>query len=174
MRSPLPASYDFVAFARHGTLELVADVETRVTSGPTDSPRDRLERDRLAGLLRHLHPSLSPFLLAVDLDLGPHAPVRLASADERGAVHVALHDDHATLSLPYWTSDSGARVTLRHAWEYLKIVRQERHVDVYDVQEERLVDLSRDYDRVLAGYLASAGRLAELVTERRLEATPPT
>jgi hypothetical protein len=160
MRAPLIASYDFVAFTRRGDLDLVADVESRVTAGP-GSAGDRDARDGLAQKLRDLHPSLEPYRLAVDVDLGPHAPVRLSSAEERGSVHLALHDDHVMIGLPYWPSERGTRVTLRHAWEYLKLIRRERRHDVYDVQEERLVDLTHDFEGVVASYLRSSRRVRE-------------
>lgn len=165
--SPMSASYDFVVLPRRNDMDLIDDVESRVVDPPAGFPHERAARDAMVSLLRDLHPSLEPFMHAVDLDLGPQAPTRLVGPDGRGAVHVAVHDDHVTVSMPYWESEDAARVTLRHAWEYFKVIRLELPFEIYDVQDSRIVDPTRDFEEVLASYLLSAGRVRDAATNER-------
>lgn len=88
--------------------------------------------------------------------------IELEPDDDTG-IQITLWDDTADITFPEGYPEDEAPEVLRRAWDYLTLLQQTGGFAVYDPQLEEIVDLSTDFDTVLAQYSSEATSTYEKV-----------
>jgi hypothetical protein len=167
-------SYDFHLFRRVAGEDPLTTARAQGEDedlGPPDPDVERIKKAVADALVAQ-----NPGLEAFDFDYEEIGRFHDISADEarqlyghielncpeRGnGIQVTLFDHTASITLPYWHSDSAtAKEAMTEIWGYLRIMCREGGFLAYDPQLDRVLDLSQDFDQVTSTYLQTARRLA--------------
>jgi hypothetical protein len=131
-------------------------------AGPID-PAAEAWKQKLVGALRAANPAFEPFAFdhaeiartrgtSVDEARRQWRHVELNGPDDSNGIQITIHDDHANLTVPYWHRDAAARDTWAEIWKYLQALERAGELRSYDPQLEKVLDLDRDLDAVMAMY----------------------
>lgn len=91
--------------------------------------------------------------------------LELNGPEDGNGIQIALYDDTADLTVPYWHHGEDARRTVWEVWRYLEVLEREGGFVTYDPQLERVLDLGTDLDAVLAGYARGTAHLSRAVLQ---------
>jgi hypothetical protein len=67
-------------------------------------------------------------------------------------IQITLHDDTASVTLPYWHEAVTARQVWLRAWSYLQVLEREGGFRTYDPQLEVVLDLTSSIETLLDQY----------------------
>jgi len=166
-------SYDFRAFRPKPGEDPLVTAESDAESeelAPIDPAKEASKR-RVADALIAKNPTLEIFELdyeeiakfekiSVEEARLRHRHLELNGPGEGGnGIQIALFDDEASISVPYWHSGDKANKTFQEIWEYLEIITRETGYLVYDPQFGRILNLSQDFAEVLSRYVGVVGHV---------------
>lgn len=144
-----------------------------VDPGPSKAAAE-VTNGRIATALATLDPTLEVFAFKHE-ELARLAEITLeearrrwrhyeiASPNEGTGIQVVLHDDWATVSVPYLHSGPAAESVLATTWEYTRVVASMGSYFAFDRQIGRFLDFEADYDTFFAAYTAAEGETSELM-----------
>jgi hypothetical protein len=113
-----------------------------VNAGPIDA--EGLARKKpLVAALQALNPALLPCVV-----LG----CRHIELEDLNGVLLLLHDDAASVTVPYGHQADVAGVVWSKIWRYLEVLHEQGQFLIYDSHLDRVVDLSADREAVVASY----------------------
>lgn len=94
-----------------------------------------------------------PMLTAETHDAGPtEAHVELGVPEDESGLQILVFADAAYVHLPYWHLDADARAAWEQVRRVLQVLEREPGMRTYDPQLDRVLDLDKDLDAVIAEY----------------------
>ena len=133
--------------------------EEELNPGPAVAEVER-EKQRLAKLLMQFDGSLQMAEfdfegLARIENIAPDEVRRCyrhleLNSDDYTGIQIALWDDHAEVTFPYWHSGEQSENVLKKVWDHLEVLEVQGGFVTFDPQLGRVLDLGCDFERVLA------------------------
>jgi hypothetical protein len=158
---PVPSGEDPLEMVQR-FMEAEEDAEV-LDPDPAKEARKRILAERIvAG-----NPKMEPFVLQYE-QIAEMQKITVAEAKRKyryieldcgeggNGVQVTLHDDHATVTVPYWHQGAQAEAVFTEIWGYLRVLHEEGDCLTYDPQLERMLDLGKDFTEVLKRYVGVA------------------
>jgi hypothetical protein len=179
-------SYDFTLLRRRPGEDPLVTAERGGEDLPTTPPdpeREALKR-RVADALLAFNPKLEIFRFdysAIAKSQGipieqarlTYRHLELTDPEEGGyGVQITLFDNEGGVTIPFWHDGDQAAAALREIWAYLDIICREASYLVYDSQIGRVIDLSADFDDVLACYAGSLRQIRDVLPAYRPRKRP--
>jgi hypothetical protein len=90
--------------------------------------------------------------------------IELEGPDEL-AIQITLEDTTGEITMPYWHSGAVAVAAFKTIWGYLDVLQREGGYRVFDPQLDRVLDLERDFAKVVAKYEAGVQYVGQLAQE---------
>ena len=137
-------------------------VEDDMNPGPVN-PKLEERKQRIAAALMAENPLLQPFVFdyseIAQLEQTSTEEARrrwrhieLNGPDDDNGLQITLHDETASLTVPYWHRDGSAAAVWQENWQCLRVLEREGGFRTYDPQLERVLDLAADMGRVCEMY----------------------
>ena len=100
--------------------------------------------------------------------------IELNGRDDGNGIQITLFDDHADVRVPYWHSGHAARQTFAEIWRNLGFFERGADYAAYDGQLDKIIDLTQDFDAVVARYERVITQLPKiLASDQNATATKP-
>jgi hypothetical protein len=179
-------SYDFTLFRRRPGEDPLVTVERGGEGFPTTPPDPESEaiKRKAADALLAFNPKLEMARfdydaiarsqgISVEEARLTHRHLELTDPEEGGyGVQIMLFDNEGGVTVPYWHDGEKAAAAFGEIWAYLKVICRETDYLVYDAQIGRVLDLSADFDDVLACYAGSLRQIREVLPAFRAKGGP--
>lgn len=141
-------------------LFLVEDEDIHVSSPKAEK---EIRKHQLADALKKLNPELEIFAPGfnetseMDSFFGEEADagfrhLELNEAEADNGIQIALYDDKANITIPFWHRGEKAKKVFGEIWAYLSLLEKEADFVTVDPQIGRVLNLSNDLPEVLEVY----------------------
>jgi hypothetical protein len=166
-------SYDFNLFTARAGIDArdIVDAEVEEFARGARNPKIEAQKRKVASALIAFNAQLERVEPDFD-EISKLHKIPIAEAQERhrhvelmdeaAGVQVALFDDRASLTIPFWHKGDEARRVLMQAWSYIDIVCREFGFEVYDPQLDRVIDVNA-FEDVLSEYASVTARMETLI-----------
>lgn len=81
----------------------------------------------------------------------PHS-FELDAGEGGNGIQISLYSDSVAITVPYWHSGPDAARVFKEIWSYLGLLQLQSEYLIYDSQLDAILDLDKDFDKVLAVY----------------------
>jgi hypothetical protein len=78
--------------------------------------------------------------------------VELNGPEDGNGIQITLHDETATVTVPYWHQGEAAAAVWEEIWTYLGVLQSSGGFRTYDPQLKRILELKRDREAVMQTY----------------------
>ena len=91
--------------------------------------------------------------------------IEMNATEDGNGIQITLDDESASVTVPYWHKGNVARAVWGEIWMYLSLLEREGPFHTYDPQRERIVDIEKDLEAVLATYAGGVDFTASVAAE---------
>ena len=155
---------------------VLGDVDPDNPNPGAFSPAAEARKAHLTQALRSVNPALEPFAfdyaeIARFLNISEEDArlkwrhIELNGPDGGNGIQITLHDETATVTVPYWHHGIAANTVWEEIWTYLTVLKTDGGLDVYDPQLDRILDLSTDLGAVLSTYGGVVGSVDQVAAK---------
>jgi hypothetical protein len=154
-----------------------------VNPGPGD-PRHEEHKKQISDALMKVNAALQPFVfdhseiaqleqIAVDEARRRWRHIELNGPEDGNGIQINLHDETASLTVPYWHRHESARTVWDEIWRYLRILERDGGFRTYDPQLDRVLDLDADVIPVREMYAQGVTFTDSVAGERNVSPRKP-
>ena len=152
-------------------IRLMEESEQELDARDPD-PKAEVRKKALATAIIRQNPEIRPFSLqydqiaeiqkiTVEEARKKFRYIELNGPEDGNGIQVVLHDDSATIAVPYWHLGAQANAVFEEIWEYLRVIKDVAGYVAYDPQLDRILDLERDLKETLNAYLRIVREIKE-------------
>jgi hypothetical protein len=99
--------------------------------------------------------------------------IELNSPEDGDGIQITIHDDNASISIPYWHNAPKATAVFKAVWDCIEVFQREGGYVAFDQQLERILNLPSDKQDVLKCYGKWVNYTENLSDELKAKAQKP-
>jgi len=99
--------------------------------------------------------------------------VELNGPEDGNGIQISLHDDHASITIPFWHQPPAANQAFDEIWRYLRVLQETGGFFIYDPQLDCVIDLDTDREAVINEYSGVVAKIPQMIERAESQTQRP-